>query len=1640
MPFRALVSYKNAKHLYARIIRIDDATRDNLGNNSWDEDLWKKLRRFPVMKSFNQSLPETKDYQQHRVEIKIDALPLGQYALFASTDPSFSESSALTVQYFFCSSIAFVNHGYDYFVADRNTGAPLAGVKVQSLNAVYDPKQQRDIYRKNKLYTTDEHGHFCLAEEKKNASYQSRLEFYYAKDFLSVSRARIYSFSNDEVYANLGKKAYESKMLKDILFTDRSIYRPGQTVFYKGLLLTRDYHTKKYKTAEGLKIKLYLLDANEQRVDSALAEPDDFGSFQGNFSLPENLLTGSFSIRDSLTGDSREFSVEEYKRPKFFVEYHPVKGSYSVGDSIHILGFAKGYAGNQIGGGKITYRVFRESRFPYAWYFRFVPPGTRQEIAHGESVTDAQGEFIINFRALADPTVKKETKPVFNYRIETDVTDINGETRSATISVAASYQSFQIVSPLPAESRMEADSLQHIPVSTQNASGEMLPHLLTVTIYKLKAPDRLIRKRYWEEPDQFVIPKEEYIKFFPNDEYQDETNKSSWERTSKVLEKTDSTSLTGLFSLDAKKISGAPAGWYLLEFTAKDRDGEMITDKRFIQLSGNQGKQPGYPTYNLISSDERTAEPGRQMEFETGSSARDIFVIRAREGLEDSFTAYSYFALSNEIKHTALEIDEKDRGGFAISDVFIKNNRWYSSRHILHVPWTNKELKISYETWRDKMLPGSNENWKIKISGARKNKVSAEVLTAMYDASLDQFKEHSWEIPDIYPVFSIGTGWNGNDNFNDQPSVIKLRQENPEPHYYKRYDRLLSPVGGMILFEANAVRMSAAPEKAGIRLRGMATLDLSDRAMAKFAPPKISMEKESARDSESPNGQPQATQIRKNFNETAFFFPDLKTDADGNVEISFTMPEALTQWKWMIFAHTKDLAFGYSEKSVITRKELMLQPNMPRFFRAGDTMLLPVKISNLSAVTMTGLVQLDWLDAAGNSNQNIAFQNKTASQPFQVGAGQSTMVSFSTVVPTDFQQPVLYRLQAKTNAAGDGEENIIPVLSNRMLVTESLPLNLARGNNLEVSWKKLLDSRSGSTLKNQSLTLEYSTNPVWYAVQSLPYLMEFPYECAEQTFNRFYANAIAAQIIDRSPGIKAVFEKWKNLDSAALLGNLQKNQELKAVLLRETPWVLEAQNENQQKKNLALLFDMARMRRELRSTLDKLKLMQSEGGGFPWFKGGRDDRYITQYIISGIGHLKKLEAVPDAERPVLDQIARAGIAWLDQALKTEYDHRPKKTDENISATQIQYLYMRSFFPEIGLPGSVFPAMNYYRKQAIQYWPKQNMYLRGMIALFLYRTGDRKTAKDIIASLKENATQSEDLGMYWQSVKPGFYWQESPVETQSLLMEAFDEINPDLKLTDQMKYWLLGQKQTRHWGNTKATADACYALLLNDGSWLAAPQQADIDLGDYTVHISGEGSEAGTGYLKKVIPGDSVRPSMGNIRVVMRPESGKTASPSWGALYWQYFENLDKVTAAVSPLSIRKALYIQKNTGGGSELEPVSQSNTLNPGDKLVVRIIIQSDRDLEYVHLKDMRAACLEPVNVLSGYHWQGSLGYYESTRDESSSFFFDYLPKGTHVFEYPVFVTTAGTYSNGISELQCMYAPEFAAHTEGMRIKVGGK
>ena len=620
----------------------------------------------------------------------------------------------------------------------------------------------------------------------------------------------------------------------------------------------------------------------------------------------------------------------------------------------------------------------------------------------------------------------------------------------------------------------------------------------------------------------------------------------------------------------------------------------------------------------------------------------------------------------------------------------------------------------------------------------------------------------------------------------------------------------------------------------------------------------------------------------------------------------------------------------------------------------------------------------------------------------------------------------------------DGEQGALPVLNNRMLVTETLPM-WVRSNETRTFVLDKLKNVSSKTLDHQKLTLEITSNPAWYAVQALPYLMEYPYECNEQTFSKYYANSLASHTANSNPRIKEVFDQWANSD--ALLSNLEKNQELKSLLIQETPWLRDAQSETEQKKRIGLLFNLNKMRNEREMALRKLEETQLPSGAWPWFNGGRENRFISQHIAIGFGHLTKLTGSNSNSNA--SAMLESAISYLDAEFVTEYERMKKYSKDlskdHLSPNQLHFLYMRSFFKDVKTPKKVSEIMEYYLGQARTYWTDRNLYSKGLIALTLYRSGDEVSAQKILRALEENSVQSKELGMYWKENKPSWYWHQAPIETHSLLIEAFSEIGNDTKTIDELKVWLLKNKQTNQWETTKATSNAVYALLLQGSDWLSVTDAVDVKIGSETIDpkkLENVQVEAGTGYFKTSWIPHEITPEMATVRIQKKGEG-----IAWGALYWQYFEDLDRITPAGKEagkaLEVRKKLFLKKNTNNGELLTEIKEGTQLNIGDLVRVRIELKSDRDMEFIHLKDMRAAGFEPINVLSRYKWQDGLGYYESTKDASTNFFFDFMPKGVYVFEYDLRVNNSGNFSNGITTIQSMYAPEFTSHSEGIRVQV---
>lgn len=1736
--FRARVAYKNMDTLYIRILK---ARNDGQEVEPWKNEFWEKIVLVTPFKTIAQILPKTTDHQYHGVEIALPELPSGEYELLCSNDPAFKNDTAskLSHQRFIISNISYIKNKNDIFVVDRETGKPLANVTVSISENTYNSalyKYQLKLLAKK---TTDKNGYLNFIEKKSYATYKYTFET--KNDRLSFRRAEYENYFEPVTneLTNSGEiSEYENKTKRILFFTDRSIYRPGQTLFFKGIGTMKDYATQQHKVINTKdSIWVYLQNVNRKTIDSARYQLNSHGSFSGHFTLPMQGLTGSYSIytKREYGNSSAYFSIEEYKRPTFSVILEKPKEAYQLNDSITVSGTAKAFAGNTIDGAKVTYTVTRDVRFRY-YNYRQRPTNAynKREISQGTLTTDAAGNFQIKFKAITDDiAIEKESTQLFDFSVSATVTDANGETRSAQTAITTGNTSLSLSLTVPEWA--DANLWKDIPVLTTNLSNEKEPAIVQIKITSLQHPNRLIKKRLWERPDLFLYNAKDFISLFPNDEYENETDPSTWSRGS-VLQQTDiDTKNTDKLIL----MNPLQPGHYEIEATTKDKNGTVVKTVNYVKVFNSASRQLPSPEYDFTFTKKETVEPGDTAVFVHGVSANEIFVISKTERFNKK-AVLVYQTRKKGCTDISFIPTETDRGGMIITEAYVIHNRMYTQTYKINVPWTNKQLDVEYSSYRNKTEPGSKENWTIKIKGLKGDNSDAEVLTGMYDASLDQFKQHQWQKPALW----LNNRWNNyfyaGDNFSIQQSLDKythtpfieyqeveldriaihsedlmvqnLRYWSQQPvgflstqakknlvenlkytskNSYSFYgnelmdqNKAMSPptyetaaakkvttglnadtASGLFSYDAsvgnNDIKIRGAGVSTivpgslllvdGVIVPSISNINPTDIISSEYLEPVEAIKRFGQKAEKgaliitTKNAQTPVV-IRKNFNETAFFYPHLYADSTGNYSFSFTMPEAVTQWKWMTVAHNKDLAFGTAKADVITQKTLMVQANAPRFMREGDKMEFSAKVSNLSDQELSGQIMLELIDASAGSSVDGWFQNVFPSQYFTVPAKQSSVVKFPIQIPFSFNRALTWRLVAKAGNYSDGEENTLPVLTNRQLVTESLPILITKDTTQRFRFEKLINANSPS-LTHEALTISYTANPIWEAIRSLPYLMEYPYECVEQTFNRFYANALAHYIINRDPKIKKVFETWQK-DTVALKSKLQLNESLKQVMLEETPWVFEAESQEQKNKNLALLFDVFRMNQQSDQLIKKLEDMQLPDGSFTWFKGGYADRYMTNYIMTGIGKLKRLGAMtPDIAirlKPVIDKAIKFLDATITRDYRTLKTARIDSIKPILSGFELQYLYMRSFFRDIQHTDT-YDAYRYYYDLGKRNIQRQSVYNKSLLGLIYFRNNEKRFVNvNIFNSILENAVEDPSKAtLYWKD-RSGYSWFTSQIEHQSTVIQFLQEVMQDQNFAgvqrsiDHARNWLLLNKQTNHWNTTVATADAAYALIMTGTDLLHTDKNITIQLGNTVYNNQAHTKEAGTGYFQQRVEGRLVKPEMGNIQITVQTKgTASKESISWGAVHWQYFEDMDKITPSATPLSITKELFVEKNSNTGKVLEALKENDVVKPGDKVIVRMILKSDRPMEYLHLKDTRSATMEPVNVLSGFKWQDRLGYYESTKDASTNFFIGQLNKGTYVFDYPVYITHTGVFSTGNASIQCMYAPEFTANSGGMILRV---
>lgn len=1614
-----LVKFRNTGKLYVRYYKLPVADQD--ASTLQENFKFTELEPGSIVRNETIDLPDAGDFQLHGLERAVAPLPSGRYLLVASNTPEFKEEKSTELA-FQVSNLAYLTeqnteqgNGSVYYLVHRNTGQPIAGAKITYYLRKY--QDYKNVLERRGTLQTDANGKFQF-EVRSNEGREIIFTVQHRED-------RLVSQSHYQ-YRNVRYPRERTK--QEQFFTDRSIYRPGQTVYFKAIALQLDAEGKP-SIVKGEKLKVQLRDANYQSIQTLELQSNEFGSIAGSFTLPVSGMTGMFSIA---TPHGQTFvNVEEYKRPKFEVKMDSLKDIVRVNQRIRVTGKAMTYSGAAVDGAKVAYTVKRSTYWPYwPWWRSWFPAGNERILINANTSTDAEGKFAIDFASWPDEQDNPADKPQYTYEVTVNVTDGNGETRSTTYQVSVGYISLLAQLSVPEQALVQ--EWKKIGVSFTNLNAVNQNVASTVTIKKLSPPNYLLKTRRWEAPDTALWTFEAFKKDFPNDPWPGEDNPMNWKAT---VIKTIALK-AGVYEADVAALN-LGTGVYLVELNAVDPFGEKIQVQKKVELIDPKKNALARPEFLKTHLDKPSYEPGETVKLWLGSSIPNAKVL-FRWDLPDQKNETGWFTLQGG-QWLTVPVKEDHRGNIGYTLIAVNQNRVFMETKTINVPWTNKDLQISIETFRDKLLPGQKETWKIKISGPGKDKAAAELLAGMYDASLDVFRPHSWN--KIYwPTRGTGQGFYF-EQFNALQTNYYAGNDERDYQFMERIYRQIYP---QLILEGYAPMIAMSRNEA-----------VMDSSMAGSVPPSPAPEKRMSRSKTAPgegyvgNAESLAEESgkdvqsnsdippppRTNLKETVFFFPQMRTDASGNIVLEFTMNEALTRWKLMLLGHNQNLASAYQTREVVTQKELMLAPNPPRFFREGDTCFYTAKVTNLSAKPLSGKATLQLSDASNGKKVNAVFGLNQPEQSFEVPAGQSVIVNWPLTVPYDATMVLTHTVSAVAGNFSDAEENSLPVLTNRTLVTETLPIWIRGNQNKTMIFQDLVSKVNSPTLQTRQYTVEFSSNPVWYAVQALPYLMEYPHECTEQMFNRFYANSLATEVVRKTPQIKAIYDKWKKEGGKALQSNLYKNQELKQALLEETPWVLQASNENEQKKNIALLFDLQRMADEQQSVITKLLQRQGSDGGFPWFPGGPGNWYITQYVLEGIQHLRHLGiALPENTNALENGLLR----YCDGALNKHYNDLKKQVadlkgnmaDDHLDPMSLHYLYVRSFIKE-KVPVQNQEAFDYYLGQANKYWTKQGYYDQALIALATHRFKQANTPGLIIRAFREQALRSEELGQYWKYNR-GWYWNQHPIETQAMMVEVFSEIEKDQVAVDEMRIWLLKQKQVQQWPTTKATAAAVYALLLNGSQWLQSTSLAEVSIGGRKVEPAT--SEPGTGYFKTTWTGQKIDASWGQVAV-------KNPNPqiAWGAVYWQYLEDIDKVKSAVDqqPLTVRKRYFKKLKTDRGPQLVEVNGTMKLQPGDELVVRLDISTDRDMQFIHLKDLRAAGVEPVDVLSQYRWQGGLGYYQSTKDLATHFFFDYLAKGQYSLEYSCFVQQRGNFSAGLAHIQNMYAPEFSAHSQGFRIQV---
>lgn len=1523
----------------------------------------------------------------------------------------------------FASSMRNGEGDIEFIVTDFKTGKPINGARV---NLYIDRYINILPNVPNRTGTTD-----------KSGRYSSGVNNYFTAEIIHKKSRLVFSDYNYGSYK-------EKEVARVEIFTDRGIYRPGQTVYFKGIVFQGKEN--EYKVMSSTKMVVKVVDASYQEIHKQELTTNDFGSINGSFQLPLGGSLGNFHLYIEFDKDSnrkqssnKTFRVEEYKRPTFTASIQMPEQEAKLNDTVRVTGIAKAYAGYPISGATVSVKVYRN----WGVFWRFYGGYSNEDLVRTfEVFTDEKGEFNVPFFAQSSPDAP--TFAYYNFRIEADVTDISGETHSAQLSLPLSKTGLSI------QYNGTNSFFKHEePTATfqvVNLSGKpQESYELAITVIQKEYGKGLI-DRIWTRAEFSNIDEKEWRKQFPLEQV--------GEVEREIVVSTFNVKVGD--TLDLKKILGNQQGTFELKALALTPSGDTLQSSTEISVIDVKSKELPKPELLWSFASHGTREVGKSVEFQVGSSIPNARAfVQLRRGSE--VIQEKWVDLKNR-QAFCYTIQEKDRGYLTFSAYLVHNGNRYSAQESVTVPFDNKELIVKQKTFRDELLPGAHETWSFEVTDKKGQGATAEVLAGMYDASLDQFASNHFGFWLYYGLFfyanyqgaagqyaqrndGLGAWSDMSYNWNRTESGLRRNPFAPASSAYGfrgndfRFKNLevydYSDRDVMALEEVQVMSSVRGARNQTITRQDIAQMPARDVAGVASTVGGVSASfGDNKGDVREVENIPAPLQVRENFNEIAFFYPELRTNEKGEFVVEFTLPESLTEWKFLALAHTKDMRIGNLQLNATAKKQIMVTANAPRFFRQGDSFDFASKVVNLTNEEQTVEVELTFLNPLTNESvQLIGRQPQT--KMVTVPANSSMDVVWNLNLAID-PQVIAFKITASNDAFSDGEQKPIPVLSNRQLVTEALPFVLVDAGEMKISFEGLKNNTS-TTLKHESLTFEYTPNPAWNAVLALPYLADFPYECSEQLFARYFANALAADVLQKKPALKAVFESWRLESPEVFMSELEKNQDLKTILLEETPWVLNAKNESERRAKLAELFDLNQLSNGQTTALRKLKNKQNTDGGFGWFGGNRSSVYITQHIVAGFGQLKKLgiNGNEDAEKMVI-----RALNFMDNYHVKRYNELSGEQRKalKVSSLELHWLYASAYYKRT-VKQEVLNIQSIYGELLKKDWHKFSLQQQAMVGMYFHALGDESMTQLILASFRDRAKSEKLKGMYFPENTGGRNWDERKIGTHAMITEFFVEAGGSQQEIDALRLWLILHKKTNAWESTKATSMAVYAILLRGTDYIERDQETRMLVGGEPFEFSTKNS-GGSGNAASAITfqhrwhANEISPKLGNISITK-----SIASPSTGAMYWQYFEDMGKVKASQHPsISVEKRYH---RVVAGSKGDQLQRDSSFRIGERVRVELIVRTDQDLEFVHLKDLRPASFEPITSLSQHHWNQGLWYYQSPRDVSMNYFIDRMEKGTYRLFYDVFVNASGDFEVGNASVQCMYAPEFVGQSNGGRIEI---